>query len=251
MTPEVAAAAAAWVYVPDDAREVRTDEFHLVAYPLHWSAPTIVTSIATDRPAAELVAAVLDAAQGLGRDAVTFWVTGTTRPADLDVHLSDRGAEHTEHLDVLARPLTDLPDLDVPSDLELRLVADEEGVREHEAISVAVFGGSFPGDDAIAASVRRLSDSSPQWVAHRNGRPLGSAGMSLVDGVARLWGGAVLEEARGTGVYRALLDVRLRTARAAGCRLALVKGRVETSGPILRRAGFERYGDERAYLLSR
>jgi GNAT superfamily N-acetyltransferase len=251
VTPEVAAASAAWVYVPDDAREVRTDEFHLVAYPLHWSTPTIATSIASARPAGELVDAIVDAAHGLGRDAVTIWVTGTTRPAELDVFLSDLGAAHTEHLDVLARPLTDLPDLDVPSDLELRRVIDEEGVRAHEAVSVAVFGGSFPDDHAVAASVRRLTDSSPQWVAHRDGRPLGSAGMSLVDGVARLWGGGVLEEARGTGVYRALLDVRLRTAQAAGCRLALVKGRVETSGPILRRAGFERYGDERAYLLTR
>jgi len=251
VTPDVAAAAAAWVYVPDDAREVRTDEFHLVAYPLHWSTPTIATSIESERPAGELVEAILDAARGLGRDAVTIWVTGTTRPADLAVVLSGLGAELTEHLDVLARPLADLPALDVPSDLELRPVLDEEGVRAHQAVSVAVFGGSFPDDDAIAASVRRLTDAAPQWVAHRDGRPIGSAGMSLVDGVARLWGGGVLEEARGTGVYRALLDVRLRTAQAAGCRLALVKGRVETSGPILRRAGFERYGDERAYLVTR
>jgi hypothetical protein len=32
--------------------------------------------------------------------------------------------------------------------------------------------------------------------------------------------------------------------------MALVKGRVETSAPVLRRAGFEAYGEERAYRLS-
>ena len=31
--------------------------------------------------------------------------------------------------------------------------------------------------------------------------------------------------------------------------MALVKGRVETSGPILRRAGFGVYGQERAYRM--
>ena len=32
--------------------------------------------------------------------------------------------------------------------------------------------------------------------------------------------------------------------------MALVKGRVETSAPILRRAGFAAYGEERAYRVT-
>ena len=67
----------------------------------------------------------------------------------------------------------------------------------------------------------------------------------------RLWGGAVVPEARDTGVYRALLDHRLRAGVAAGCRMALVKGRVETSAPVLLRAGFQQYGEVRAYRLAR
>ena len=39
-------------------------------------------------------------------------------------------------------------------------------------------------------------------------------------------------------------------AREHGAALALVKGRVETSGPILLRAGFADYGEERCYWLS-
>jgi hypothetical protein len=31
--------------------------------------------------------------------------------------------------------------------------------------------------------------------------------------------------------------------------MALVKGRIETSGPVLRRAGFEVYGQERIYAV--
>ena len=77
----------------------------------------------------------------------------------------------------------------------------------------------------------------------------GTAGHALAGDAIRLWGGAVVREARHTGVYRALLDVRLRAGVAAGCRLALVKGRVDTSAPILGRAGFTAYGEERWYFL--
>ena len=46
-----------------------------------------------------------------------------------------------------------------------------------------------------------------------------------------------------------MLDARLRHAVSLGARMALVKGRVETSGPILRRVGFTAYGQERCYVL--
>jgi len=46
-----------------------------------------------------------------------------------------------------------------------------------------------------------------------------------------------------------VLAERLRLARAHGATIALVKGRVETSGPILLRAGFAEYDEERCYWL--
>ena len=69
----------------------------------------------------------------------------------------------------------------------------------------------------------------------------------MVDGVARLWGGAVVPSVRGKGVYRAVLDARLSYAVAYGATMALVKGKIDTSGPILRRAGFAAYGREPVY----
>ena len=69
--------------------------------------------------------------------------------------------------------------------------------------------------------------------------------------VLRLWGAAVLPEARGTGVYRARARPPAPGRPATpGCRMALVKGRVETSAPVLRRAGFAAYGEERAYHVT-
>jgi GNAT superfamily N-acetyltransferase len=84
-------------------------------------------------------------------------------------------------------------------------------------------------------------------VAYVNGLPTGSGGVTLVDGVARLWGGVVVPSARGQGVYRAVLDARLSYAAAHGATMALVKGKIDTSGPILRRAGFAAYGREPSY----
>ena len=79
--------------------------------------------------------------------------------------------------------------------------------------------------------------------------PAACGGCTLRDEVAHLWGAVTLREYRRRGAYRAVLAERLRLARAHGATLALVKGRVETSGPILLRAGFAEYDEERCYWL--
>jgi GNAT superfamily N-acetyltransferase len=85
--------------------------------------------------------------------------------------------------------------------------------------------------------------------AYLGGAPVGAGGLEVVDGVARLWGGGVIESARGQGVYRALLAARLEYAVAQGATMALVKARTDTSAPILLRAGFAAYGQESVYRV--
>jgi hypothetical protein len=253
LEPErVLAEAAAWVWVPDDARTVDTDDFLLIAYPRHFSDPTVATRWASDRPGDVLIDDVLAAAHALGRDSVTFFDLGdTTSPADLERRLEERGAERTETLAVLALDLgRGLPDLDVPGDLELRPVVTLEDLRASDRIDVEVFGGSLRDDDTLAAALARVEDDR-RVLALRDGVPVGSAGHVVAGETLRLWGAAVVPPARHTGVYRALLDHRLRAGLAAGCRVALVKGRVETSAPPLLRAGFQQYGEVRAYRLVR
>ena len=79
--------------------------------------------------------------------------------------------------------------------------------------------------------------------------PASAGGCTLRGEVAQLWGAVTLREYRRRGGYRAVLAERLRLAREHGAALALVKGRVETSRPILLRAGFADYGQERCYWL--
>jgi predicted acetyltransferase len=86
-------------------------------------------------------------------------------------------------------------------------------------------------------------------VAYVDGEPACSGGCTVVDEVARLWGAATRPHVRGRGAYRALLAERLRRAAQLGATVGLVKGVVDTSGPILRRLGFTGYGYERRYRL--
>jgi GNAT superfamily N-acetyltransferase len=69
--------------------------------------------------------------------------------------------------------------------------------------------------------------------------------------VARLWGGATMPHARRRGVYAAVLAERLHVAVEWGATLALVKGRIDTSAPILRRFGFRPHGREVTWELRR
>jgi len=253
VTPgHVLAQASAWIWYPPEARTVDTDDYLLIAYPPHFSDPTVATRWAGDRPADEVIDEVLAAAQRLGRDSVTFFeLSRSTRPPDLEQRLRERGAELTETLAVLALDLAPgVPDLAVPDGVEVRRVLDVDDLRAAENVVVAVFGGTPADEEALARSAARLQDE-PRYLALRDGAPAGTAGHAIAGETIRLWGGAVLPEARHTGVYRALLDARLRAGVEAGCTMALVKGRVETSAPVLLKTGFRQYGEVRAYRLAR
>jgi GNAT superfamily N-acetyltransferase len=157
-------------------------------------------------------------------------------------------------LDVLACDLREgAPALPPASaDVKIRWATDYETSRDGAAVGVTGFGGTLPPDDRIEANAAMDAAGVPvgaggMLVAYVHGVPAGSGGVSMVNGVARLWGGAVVPSARGQGVYRAVLDARLSYAVAHGATMAPVKGKIDTSGPILRRAGFGAYGRELVY----
>ncbi|NDD65105.1 MAG: GNAT family N-acetyltransferase, partial [Acidobacteria bacterium] len=74
-------------------------------------------------------------------------------------------------------------------------------------------------DLALVAASR---DGSLSFVAEIDGQPVGTAGLSIVDGVALLTGASTLPEFRRRGVQRRLLEARLADAAARGCQLAMV-----------------------------
>ncbi|HEY0952473.1 GNAT family N-acetyltransferase [Nocardioides sp.] len=254
---EVMAASAAWVWLPDFATRVETDEYLLVRYPDWFEEPLMLTRLRPRRPVDVVIDEALERAAELGPTSVLCWVPPDADPA-LESLLAERGAPaHT--VDVLARDLRPQPPVGrpgstPPGDLELSWVVDVAALRDFEQVAAEVFGGTVPPGDhlereAARAALDFATGAAGRLVARRDGLPVGSAGLTVTDGVARLWGGAVREQHRGRGVYRALLHERLAWGVEHGARLALVKGRVETSAPILRRMGFAAYGQERSYRL--
>lgn len=258
----VHAASAAWVFLPPSAPRVETDEYLLVRYPDWFERPVQLVRFEPRRAPDAVLAEVLDLARPYVDEAnpatgqVACWVRlGAPEAAEASYRAA--GGVLDETVDVLALDLSgfDPRDLDPSAGVTLRWSEDLEVLIHAAELGVEVFGGSAADHAALAeqhpGEVAKLrSGGGGAVVAYLDGRPVGSGGLTVVGDDARFWGGAVLPEARGRGVYRALLAARLGYAIDHGAQLALVKGRVETSGPILRRAGFTGHGQERSYLLS-
>jgi hypothetical protein len=226
------------------------DEYRLTFHPDR----TIVQWSATDRPLPELIAEVRNRVRDAGRPVLRWWVNDRTAPADTAEVLQQHGFELIETVEVLAVELID-PDqltaaLQVPEDVIARPANDAESIYLAGQIGSKVFNEAPPTPAQLAEDNEHLAQESPptrRYVAYLENQPVGSAGYTLVDDVLRLWGGGVLPEARGRGAYRALLAARCLDGIRRGATLALVKGRTETSAPVLRRAGFASYGIEKCY----
>ncbi|QTX04294.1 GNAT family N-acetyltransferase [Agromyces archimandritae] len=257
VNPEaVARAGDRWIWIPDGAELVESDELLFVRYPW-YRTPWQLQRMTTTRP----VETVLD--EGLARlreadpdaTAVTAWVK-LGAPEGLDEALLARGAAYDETVDVLGLDLREgLPDLE-PGPAEVRPVASAADVGAARRIDLAAFG-SAPHDAGADADARSARENAESCAAGRGGgflarlgdEAVGAGGVTIDGDTARLWGAGVLPEARGRGVYRALLAERLAYGIRHGAALALVKGRIDTSAPTLRRAGFTAVGQERSYRL--
>ncbi len=276
-------AADEWVWIPADAEQVETDDYQLIAYPQYFQEPTQVARSASERPVPELIDEVAARVRNWGRDTFYWWVRADTRPANTEAVLQSRGAVLTETVQVLAYDLTGgIPDLGLPgglaapafaglplttppdlaispatlAGLRADLVADEPSLRASYLVNAEVWREHRDRTAAaVAAELAEIQAELAAWsgfriVVYADGEPAATGGCGLHGEVARLWGAGARAAFRGRGAYRVLLAARIALAREHGATLALVKGRVETSGPILRRAGFARYSEERLYRLA-
>jgi len=261
-TPQrVLDAATVMEWQPDDGIEVRTDDYRLIRYPdwaLDPSFPAAqVTRSRSGRPAGELIEEVLAHVRGWGLLGVAWWVSAASRPADTEEQLRARGGKRIDTVQILARELTEpLPELGVPADVSVQLVEDERMFLAASQITVRGWNRKEPDEASVAQDLAKAISDLATWTNFRvlacvGGAPACTGGATLNDELAQLWGAVTLPAFRRRGSYRAVLAERLRLARDHGAELALVKGRVETSGPILLRAGFTDYGQERCYWLPR
>ncbi len=252
---------------PDGVIEVLTGDYRLVRYPDWALDPTLpaaeVTRSQSSRArgtAGPVIDEVTARVRGWRLPGVAWWVSSQTLPPDTEQTLRARGGKQIDAVHVLARELgDDPPDLNVPDDVTVELARDERTFRAAAMVTVRGWGRKQPTGAALDRELAEVIDDLATWSSFRvlacvDGQPASSGGCTLRGDVARqtiaqLWGAVTLREFRRRGAYRAVLAERLRLAHAHGAALALVKGRVDTSGPILLRAGFADYGEERCYWL--
>jgi len=125
------------------------------------------------------------------------------------------------------------------SEIEVREAEPEELV----ALEHAVWGGE-PNPPLPASSVERL------YAAVIDGRAVGGARAVDMHGGVALMGGVVLPEARGRGVYRALVHARWLHAVERGTPCLVVQAG-EQSAPILTGLGFASHCELRLYVEQR
>jgi GNAT superfamily N-acetyltransferase len=251
-------AAAATEFVPEGAIEIRTDDYRLVRHPdwvfgLAFGAAQVTWS-RTARPCDEVIDEIAGRISGWGLPGVAWWVSSASQPAGTGEALRAHGAELIDAVQVLARELTSLPELDVPSDVVVELVRDERTFRAALAVTVQGWDSAQPSEAEIARQLNEVLQNLAAWssfrvVAIADDEPVSTGGCTLSGDVAQLWGAVTLPAARGHGGYRAVLAERLRLARDHGATLAMAKGRALPSAPTLLRAGFTDYGQQSCYWL--
>ncbi len=197
-----------------------------------------------------------------GANAATIesWVRQTLEHyrADLDIDRVEWKTRGHDHAPLLHQTLVDhgfqpqepesimigeaaLLDVDVPlpASVTLRRIHTEADVRAMSAMQDVAFGD--PVSHRMAEAVlQRLErkDGMELWVAESAGQVVGAGRLEPVEGsdLAGIWGGAVLPEWRGQGIYRALTAVRAHAALGLGKTL-IHSDSTGYSRPILERSG--------------
>ena len=249
---QILRAAAAWVWFPRDSEHERGNLL-LVRDPERFGGGVRGSQVDSALSAADVVESALERTRAWGASQFTFWTNPSDRPG-LEDELRRRGAEHVDTVAVFARPVEDV-EVAVPSDVPTEIVRTLDQVRDLDAVNVPVWHQQPLDEEGLRAEFDEVSAALDAQTGFRvlariDGRAVSTGGCTIEDGFVRLWGASTLEDYRGRGADRAVLSERLRQSAEWGAKTALVKGRVSTSAPILARAGFTHYGDERVFRLT-
>lgn len=144
-------------------------------------------------------------------------------PRNLGNVLTSHGLRAQERETVMAGRADQLVgDDNLPAGVELHRAGDRgdvQGDTERIVAMQACVWGPIP--EMVEMTLRRLASSYVDlWFAEADGEVIGSGRLDRVPGTdfAGLWGGAIREDWRGRGVYRALTQARARAALDSGAR---------------------------------
>jgi hypothetical protein len=240
----ILAESAKWVspWVPPGARQFSSDAVQL--YVQHGTAT--IKQVQLTEPsvdAASVIRDVADRARNSGAARLSWTVRPGSKPVGLTRELLRSGGEITRTIDICAYDLSDGPPvIQVPDDVSVRPIKTREEVATSQLINAQVWNHATLTDAEIPKAYETLERG--QFLGYYPETPAGTAGYSLSGTVARLWGAGVLPPFRSKGVYRSLVDARLKDATHRGATLTLVHAETGTSAPILQKLGFRVYGTQ-------
>ena len=183
---------------------------------------------------------------------IQWKVYGHDLPADIGERLVAAGFGLEEPETFMVLRLSDYrPGAAMPAGLEIQRATDLSVIEDYVVVANAVFGG----DESwrIGPFSSRLGDPTlAVYVAYADGNPVCSGRLEMPMGksFASIWGGGTLQDFRGKGIYRALVDIRAREAIRRGFRYLTVDAR-DTSRPILEKLGFVPLTHIRDYVLNK
>jgi GNAT superfamily N-acetyltransferase len=188
----------------------------------------------------------------------SWWVGSSATPPDLVDRLRSHGLVPDERPGAEAHTTVLVLDREPPAgppEIETRRVESLEEFRLAGAIGRDAFGSSreeHEAWDAIAEErfqAERAGHAPRVYLGFLDGRPVGIARALVADDcpAVLMIAGGVLPEARGRGVYRALVRARWDDAVAAGIP-ALCTNAGAMSRPILDRLGFQAIAEHEILL---
>jgi len=189
---------------------------------------------------AEAVAEVRRLLPPAGTRVVSWWLSERLTPADVEEQLLDAGLDLVADDYLLDGLLATAPPPEGPSDVEVRMASTAEEWAAVRVLQDDIFDNPpdrRPTDEQILAEFRR--SSAVLFGAWLDGERVGTAGATPSSRGMLLWGGSVLEDARGRGCYRALTRARWDEDVRRGTP-ALTVSANDKSSPVLRRLGFEK-----------
>jgi GNAT superfamily N-acetyltransferase len=226
-----------------DTRIVERDGWYQVITPSSGSVvgnEVVVSRVA----AADADGVVRDTIAMYAAAGVPFrWSVGPlTEPAGFGANLAAHGFRRSEGRGMAIAPAAWVAAAAPPADVTVERIT---GATVDDYLATSDAGWELP--EAAGERAARRDDHERAlatgryhyFLARRGGEPAGTAGFITKPRSAYLVGGVVLPAFRGTGVYRALLDARMRAIASLGLPLATTMARESSAAPILARLGFE------------
>ena len=204
----------------------------------------------TDVPAA--VEAARAAARERGKKILAWWVPPEHDRFAAELERCGLVNEDTPGFEAIenAMALLAAPAGEADPAIEVHRSETWEDFVAGNRVVVEAFGMPDVSDDELReryAEYTRPDNPGRGFVARVDGQPVGNAFAVPGSAGVNLFGGAVLESARGRGVYRALVQARWRWAVELDTpALTVQAGRM--SRPILERLGFELVEPVRVYV---